>query len=446
MLSKFTLINILTGKLLTFCYFFILTTRSSEVKVKSKPVSIKVSIVKKSDFILKFSNKYLLICSLSIFTILGVSQQAKGYDLEACAKDPIEKSEIINLLQPFDQQMINCIPKLDSMATQWQSKSKDILSAIDRVRMGNDGENDIEKLEYNLNSNTINFVLKVRAKHTWKVNIPAVRTDVPVTKFRWVNVPYPDVRWDRKCKFGICVKVPDYFTNHRREKVPYVEIETRTITPEKTIQESASATCKYEYTFNLSTLEQKPVFNCSQGHLGNVKLDASPITQILNGEMPTLGSLINSVSLTPPLFKDANRDEYENVKNKMISDHPNSIVYFSSQSFVNWASTKNQTVNGIAAFFSAGSYSAELIRQIEERLRTELTFMATFASQTGTELATEQIVSMMTGKESLDLQGYRISVKVVNTPEIFQKCVVTGDCIPAIELPRLGFAIIATKI
>jgi hypothetical protein len=35
--------------------------------------------------------------------------------------------------------------------------SSRILSAIDRVRMGNEGENDIEKLEYNLGSNTINF-------------------------------------------------------------------------------------------------------------------------------------------------------------------------------------------------------------------------------------------------------------------------------------------------
>ncbi len=86
------------------------------------------------------------------------------------------------------------------------------------------------------------------------------------------------------------------------------------------------------------------------------------------------------------------------------------------------------------------------ILHLEERLRTELTFMGTFASQTGTQLSTEQIVSMMTGQGSLDLQGYRISVKVVNTPEIYQKCVVNGDCIPEIELPRLGFTIIATKM
>lgn len=134
------------------------------------------------------------------------------------------------------------------------------------------------------------------------------------------------------------------------------------------------------------------------------------------------------------------------VKNKIISAHPNSIVYFSSSSFVNWASTKNQGANVILSVASGGSFGAELTRQIEERLRTELTFMGIFASRTGTQLATEQIVSMMTGRGSLDLQGYRISVKIVNTPEVYQKCVVNGDCIPAIELPRLGFAIIATKI
>ena len=53
---------------------------------------------------------------------------------------------------------------------------------------------------------------------------------------------------------------------------------------------------------------------------------------------------------------------------------------------------------------------------------------------------------MMTVKSSIKLQGYRVSVKVVNTPEIFQKCIVNGDCLPEIKSPRLGFAIIATKI
>jgi hypothetical protein len=139
-------------------------------------------------------------------------------------------------------------------------------------------------------------------------------------------------------------------------------------------------------------------------------------------------------------------DEYDSVKQKIIANHPNSIVYFSSQSFVNWASAKNQGANVILSVVSGGSFGAELARQIEERLRTELTFMGIFTTQTGMQLGTEQIVSMMTGKSSLDLKGYRVSVKVVNTPEIIQKCLVTGDCIPAIELPRLGFAIIATKI
>lgn len=410
--------------------------------------------MKKSSLALTVVTKSLIFCSFSICTIIGLSQQVKGYNLEACAKDPMTiKPHKIDLLQPVDQKMINCIPKLDSIASQWQSKANSIVSTVNKVRIGNDGESNIEKLEYNVDNQTIAFVLRIQAKHTWNVTIPEVKERVPIPQFKTRKecaIPLMGQTGCRKKVFGECllpifgqvdckkwvaVKVPDG-----------VKMEMRVITPAKTIKESASTSCKYDYTFNLSTTEQKPIFNCDVGILGNYKLDASVITTILNGEMPTLGKLIDSVSITPPAFKDANRDEYETVKQKIIANHSNSIVYFSSQSFVEWASTKNQSANAILSIISGGSYSAELVRQIEERLRTELTFMGIFTTQTGMQLGTEQIVSMMTGKGSLDLKGYRVSVKVVNTPEIIQKCLVTGDCIPAIELPRLGFAIIATKI
>lgn len=382
---------------------------------------------------------------LTILTISGFSQPAKAYNLDACARDPMTGTpSTINLLQPIDQKMINCIPKLDSIANQWQSKANSIRSVISGVKIGNQGENDIEKLEYNVTGNTISLVAKVRAKHTWRETTPAVKTKVPVTKWRWADIPYPDVRWNKKCKLGACVKVPEPFTNYRKEKVPYQEMEVKTITPEKVVSASASTTCKYEYTFNLSTLEQKPIFNCGQGSLGNYKLDASAITKVLNGEMPTLGSLMTSISLTPPLFKDANRDEYQNIRDSIISSHPNSIVYFSSESFVNWASVENHGPNIIASVLSGGGYSAELARQIEERLRTELTFMSAFASQTGINLAIEQLMAMMTGNSTQNLGNYNVSIKVVNTPYVIQKCVVNGDCLPEIKSPRLGFAIIAT--
>lgn len=396
--------------------------------------------------------KYKLISAFTIFTVLGLSQQAKAYNLEACAKDPMtSKPETINLLQPIDQKMVNCIPKLDSVASQWQSKANSILSAINVVKIGNEGENDLEKLEYNITGNTVSLIAKVRAKHTWKETIPAVKTKVPVDKWRWVDVPYPDVRWHEKCigrgRFKACTKVPEYFTNHRKEKVPYTVMEIRTITPEKVVSATASTTCKYDYTFNLSTGEQKPVFNCGQGSLGNYKLDASAITKILSGEMPSLGSLLTSMSLTPPLFKDANRDTYNEVKNEIIASHKDSIVYFSSESFVNWASVENQAANGIAAVISGGAFGPELTRQIGEKLKTELTFMSVFASQTAINLGIEQIISMMTGKSTENLGGYSVSVKVVNTPSVIQKCIVNGgDCTPEIKSPRLGFAIIATKI
>ncbi len=406
-------------------------------------------IVLSSTIVIKYS--FLLV--LNAFFVASLPQQAKGYNIEACAIAPlISIPEQIDLLQPIDKKMIDCIPSLDSIASQWKSTADSIISAIDRVKIGNDGENNIEKLQYDVRGKTISLVLKVRAKHTWKVTIPKVEEKVPIPIFKTTReclLPIMGQTGCRKKIFGECLiptfgqtgcgkwvntQIPDGF-----------RMEWRVITPEKTIKESASTTCKYEYTYNLSTSEQNPVFNCGRGSLGNYKLDASAITDILSGQVPTFGKLFTTISFTPPLFKDASRDEYESVKNTIISSHPDSIVYFSSRSFVNWASAKNQVLNGIVSVVSGGSFAPELIRQIEEKLRGEVTFMGGFTSQTGINLVEDQISSLMTGKGSIKLQGYRVSVEVVNTPEIFKKCIVGGDCLPEIKSPRLGFAIIATK-
>ena len=401
--------------------------------------------MKKIILSLATASKCSFILILNTFLVMSLPQQAKAYNIEACARDPlITIPPQIDLLQPIDQKMINCIPSLDSIASQWKSTADNIVSAIDQVKIGNDGENNIEKLLYDVQGKTISLVLKARAKHTWKVTIPKVEEKVPIPIFKTTReclLPIMGQTGCRKKIFGECLiptfgqtgcgkwvdtKIPDGF-----------RMEWRVIIPEKTIKESASTTCKYEYTYNLSTLEQNPIFNCGRGSLGNYKLDASAITDILSGKVPTFGKLLNAISFTPPLFKDASRDEYERVKNTIVSSHPDSIVYFSSKSFVNWASAKNQALNGVVSVISGGSFAPEFIRQIEEQLRSELTFMGAFTSQTGINLVEDQISSMMTVKSSIKLQGYRVSVKVVNTPEIFQKCIVNGDCLPEIKSPRL---------
>jgi len=423
-----------------------------------------------------------IIAAFTLLSVLGISEKAKALDIEACARDPItSKPEVINLLNPIDQKLLNCVPDLSSIADQWRSQADKVKSVITRLEIGNNGSSNIEKLEYNLTGNYISLVVSARAAHTWI--IPAVITDVPVPKFRtarecavpnmvttfrtvkecavpeigqtgcakkifgecvaptfgqvgcskWVETQVPDGVRQEGCKKWVETQVPDGFN-----------IERRTITPETSA--SASATCTYDYNFNISTSESKPVFNCGKGALGEYKLDASAVTSILSGEMPTLGKLLTSVSITPPLFSDESRDEYNNIRNAIVSSHSGSVVYFSSESFVDWASAENQGANVIASVLSGGSFSAELARQIEERLRTELSFMGVFFSQTAIDLGTEQIISMLTGNGSMSLGGFDVSAKIVNTPKIIQKCMVQPlrECSPEIQSPRLGFAIIAT--
>lgn len=392
---------------------------------------------------MKYFRTFGILSILATIATIGVPQDVRAFDVEACAKSPINsRPQSIDLLQPIEGKLLNCVPELSSIASKWRSQADKIKSSVGKLKIGNNGSSRIEKLEYNLTGNYIYFVVSSKASHTWKV--PAVTTRVPVDKWRWADIPYPDVRWNRKCRLGVCVNVPEPFTNYRKEKVPYVEMELRT-TPSTSA--SASATCSYNYTFNISTTESKPVFSCGRGALGEYKLDASVVTDILRGEMPTMGKLLNAVSITPPLFQDNSRDEYNNVRNDMISRNQGSLVYFSSESFVNWASAENQVVNGIATFVTGGGYSAQLVREVGQKLRTELTYMTAFASQTAIQLGTEEILSMMFDKKFLNLKGFNISVKVINTPKIVQKCMVQPrrECLPEIKAPRLGFAIVATR-
>ncbi|AFY36117.1 hypothetical protein [Calothrix sp. PCC 7507] len=376
--------------------------------------------------------KISLLCALTIFSVLGISHQAKAYNAEACLKNPMaNKPQTINLLQPIDQKIVDCIPRLDSIASQWQSQSRSIASKVNRFTIGNQGNTSLEKLEYNVVGNTIYLVAKIRPKHTWSVTIPATRMHVPVTKYREVSYCVTKI-------MGTCI-------GFETKKMPYVVMELQTVTPASTVSKTASVTCNYEYTFNLSTKERKPGFKCGQGWTGNIKLDASAITSILNGEIPGLGSLISNVDMTPPLLKDVTRDEYTTTRDNIIAQNPNSIVYFASESFVNWASVKTQAANVILTALSGGGYSAEFLRELEEKLRTELMYMSNFASQTAINLSTKQILSMIQERKILNLDRYTFSVKVVDTPQVQQKCVVNrSECTPPVKLSRLGFAIIAT--
>lgn len=107
--------------------------------------------------------------------------------------------------------------------------------------------------------------------------------------------------------------------------------------------------------------------------------------------------------------------------------------------------SKNQAANVIITALSGGGYSPEFLRQLEEKLRSEIIYMADFTAQTAIDLGTEQILSMIQERKILNFDRYTVSVKVVDTPEVQQKCVVNrSECTPPIQLSRLGFAIIAS--
>jgi len=305
-------------------------------------------------------------------------------DVVACARDPITiKPEAINLLEPIDQKLLNCVPKLSSIADAWKSRTDKIQSALSKLEIGNNGSSRIEKLEYNLTGNYISLVALAQASHTWNIKeciVPRMVTTystvnecaVPrmVTTYSTVNecaVPRMVTTYSSVKECAVprivqdCAKWVRTFWGSRECIAPYARqdgceqwVEKRVPSgvtqdgcnlwiqkrvPSGVTQDgcnqsiekpiSASATCTYDYTFNISTGESKPVFSCGRGGLGEYKIDASAFTTILNGEMPSLGQLLTSVSITSPMFSSNDRDEYQNVRKEIISKYQGSFIYFS---------------------------------------------------------------------------------------------------------------------
>lgn len=342
--------------------------------------------------------------ALTIASIFGLSPQAKAYNLKACNDAPFKKTDVINLLQPVDQKMINCIPELNSTASKWKSKANKINSVIGKLQIGNNGKSKIERLEYRPSGNSIFLVALAKAAHTWKIK-ECILPRIVINKW---GLPKQDG----------CEKWVD-----------------------KSI--SASTTCNYEYTYYISSKQSKPVFKCGKGALGSVKLDASAVNNILQGEMPTLGQILNAVDLTPPGFQDKSSDEYDNIRTKMLSNHSTSKVYFSSRSFVEWAATDTQAANLGASIVTFGAYTAKLKQELIKQLSGEI---KNIGIELGVQLATDQIISMMENRGVIKVDGFDVSVKVVSVPKYMQKCMVKPrkDCLPRIQIPRAGYAIIVT--
>lgn len=396
----------------------------------------------------------LLLTSIALAssTAISISQSpAEAYNLRSCARNSYSQNpQVINLFRPINQRMIDCIPRLGSTSRRWRNMTHNLNNSISRLRMGNQGYSKVDSLTYNIPANTIYMQGTVRAKHTWKRTIPAVKTNVPYTIYKNRRIWNPGhTKWEKRCfglgRFKKCRSIPvSVGGSYTTKRVPVTRWRLKTITPARVIPITNSATCKFYYSHNLSNRQNSSSISCGQGNLGNFKANMNALWSILNGQMPTLGDAINSVDITPPLFKTKTIDTYDSVRNNTLKNGGSSNVYFSSRSFSDWASVKNQGATVIASVFTGGAYSAEFTRQASQKFSNELRYMSGWLSRKGLSLTTEQLSSLFRTGKPVSYRGHNISVKIHKVPVYSQTCeVVRRNCLPKIPNDRLAFSVVA---
>lgn len=401
------------------------------------------------------------IC-LNVITALLVTsipslfaKPVNAFDVRTCAK--VRLPETVDLLKPIDSTLATCLPDLEKINDEFASKiARNIIRTLSNLDVGNKGETRLSRVAYSIPGKEIIVEGSVQARQITTVRVPKYRTvreqvPIPITITKRVKeCAHPTLGFR-------CTKWVEFDV-----KVPGVRMEWRTVQVPNGFQNEDrqlySATCKYKYIYSLSTQESTPLLDCGQGGLANVKFNASAIARLLNGEMPTITSVISAIRFTPPGFTERLDDTYDKLRNthtysSIDSGGSGSITYFASRSFVEWASARNQSINVAATVASGGSLSGELSRELIEKLRGEFILFSQWAIQHSFNIATDKFFTLVkTGKLDISsLQAFegvgtsfeRIKFRTINVPLDQVTCLAgTNKCTPTVSEPRLGFVIV----
>jgi hypothetical protein len=377
--------------------------------------------------------------------------------------------EPIDLLQPFPEKWLECVPALSSINSKFQDVNNTIKKGLDRLsplEIGNEGRYTLDSITYSVSSNTVEVKGVAQAKHQYgemkeKIPVPimvdkTIQTPEPYTAYRKEKVPVTKSRTIKECiipSFSGCItwgttSVPYVDMEWRNIpypairqvnkviRVPDVEMQWRTWTPP-----SISATCNYSYSFNVLTAEDTPVVSCRHGSLGNLTLNAASLSKVLKGEIPSIGAVLTSIKPVPPGLKIDEVDSYDSIKLAKVSGHKYS--YFSSKSFVNEMSVSVQGIDVITDIVSLGTLTSTHGESIKSLLLAEANKIVIVFAQQGINVASQEIMALIeTGRISSET-SLNFKVEILNVPLTRTSCLtgVSDKCTPSLSEPRIGFVI-----
>lgn len=357
------------------------------------------------------------IAPLTAFIGLGLALPTHALtddQIRACSQ--VRFPTEIDLRQPISKQWVDCLPKLSAMAQRASGIAGKLDKVLDKLpNIGNEGNSTINRVVYNIPLQQFDIRGQIRARHITETKVPDIRREKRC-------IPKP---WPAKGKW--CEEVP-------------VEVGTKI---EKLVV--YSATCNFTYTQNVVNGRVGGNTSCGQGAVGaKIRFDA--IASLLQGQMPSLSEVIRAVDFRTPVIKDASRDTYESVVANIMASHGQARVYFASKPFVQWASAEELGLSVLTAAITAGAATPVLMQKIEGQLRTEGTTFASWAASNAIQLGTEDLIKLFKDPGSLNLPKFRPTVKLLNVPIVWNKCLSSGPCTGNINKPRLGFAIIFQPI
>lgn len=406
---------------------------------------------------------------LAGFVLIGLSgtkvqaQELSEEQVLACAN--LQMPELIDLMNPVDQNMLNCLPNLSTVVDKSKEMMSVVKDGVGKLEIGNQGSNELNGVVYNIAMKEIDLKGTVVAKHTAKVPDPSrpkmrwIEKTIKVPGLVWaekkVRIPNPArPKFRQECKgprwARICVPVPDGFEmmdKKVREQVPgLVDKRFKEQIPIagefEMMEQAVSATCKYTYTFNIMSTRSGGNMDCGQsGDLG-MKFNFAAIADILNGQMPTFANILKAVDFKTPVVEDKSNDTYDEVLAKLVADHPTSKVYLASKPFVQWASVETLGAQVVTNIVTLGAGSSMTTQEIQGQLRGEFQTFLPWLSSVGTTIGLEEFLKLFADPTGLDLPNARITAKMMSVPVMWQKCVPGGACTPKVEEPRLGFAIL----
>lgn len=374
-----------------------------------------------------------------------------AFDVRTCAN--IQLPETVEFFKPIDSTLATCIPDLTQINDNAERVARGINGALLKLEVGNEGKTTLRRVAYSIPGREIIVEGSVQARQVTTLRVPTYRTireriPIPITRTERVKeCAHPT--WGNPCLRWVefDVEVPDVRMEWRETRVPNGFRNEN--------QQLYSATCNYKYIYSLTTQESTPLLDCGQGGLGNAKFNASAIARLLNGEMPTISSVVSAIRFTPPGFTERLDDTYDKLRNTHANSFSPSgggdatFKYFASRTFVEWASARNQSINVAATVASGGSLSGELSRELLEKLRGEFIYFSSWAAQLGLNIAADKFFELVqTGR--IDISGFQLTegtiksirFRAVNVPLDQVTCLTgTNQCTPTISEPRLGFVI-----